>query len=414
MNIIKKTASVCPICSQTIKAIILKEKGIWMLKRCENHGVFKTLLETDEIFYQQVYNKNEDNLGADFALLCVTHRCNLRCSFCAVPNRDIPDESLDWIKRKISDLVQMGINWIGLTGGEPTLREDLPEIINFIRNTYPGVLISLVTNGIRLSDATYLKTLIEAGIDFVSLSINDLDEITYQKMNDNSKILAIKLRALENLKKEGIKTGLSIMLLRDVNPNAISALMSWSLDNLDFIEEIRIRNATMVGRFEESKEYMLSEMVDVVLSSIGKDRNFVFKNFGKEIYHSSSNFCFVIFLYKGKIIGKTFSEYYKSNLIANVRLLEVILRYIIKEKALIKFALRSLQIIFSDSRMGKERMYELLELMNIRILRIKIWKWPREPNIDFNEIATTGGLYVTNEGEIISLYRAISSSSLKS
>lgn len=101
--------------------------------------------------------------------LALTYRCNNNCAHCynARP-RDYPEMTTgDW--RKILDrLWEIGIPHVVFTGGEPTLRTDLPELIRHAEHN--GQIAGLNTNGRRLSDPEYVAQLVEAGLDHVQIT----------------------------------------------------------------------------------------------------------------------------------------------------------------------------------------------------------------------------------------------------
>jgi radical SAM protein with 4Fe4S-binding SPASM domain len=72
-------------------------------------------------------------------------------------------------KSVIDHLSDIGVFILTFTGGEPTLREDLPELLLYAQNK--GMVTGLITNGRKLKDNTYVKTLEEAGLDFVQVTL---------------------------------------------------------------------------------------------------------------------------------------------------------------------------------------------------------------------------------------------------
>ena len=91
--------------------------------------------------------------------------CNEDCAFCVV-NGDNHDKfgliSLNETRRIIKSFVINGGKEIYITGGEPTLRNDLPEIIKFAQQFNALRSISIITNGVRLADKKYLRNLIKS------------------------------------------------------------------------------------------------------------------------------------------------------------------------------------------------------------------------------------------------------------
>jgi len=101
--------------------------------------------------------------------LAITYRCNNNCAHCYNGRpRNYPELTTDeWFK--ILDILwAIGIPHIVFTGGEPTLRKDLPELIQHAENN--GQITGLNTNGRRLKDAAYVQELIDAGLDHVQIT----------------------------------------------------------------------------------------------------------------------------------------------------------------------------------------------------------------------------------------------------
>ena len=109
----------------------------------------------------------EDNT---FNLLMVdlTHRCNMECANCYLPNREIPDMDVDKLYEFLNKLPKRVI--VRLIGAEPTIRNDLPDIIRNVKKC--GHQVSVTTNGLRLSSKNYVNKLKEAGLRMVLISMN--------------------------------------------------------------------------------------------------------------------------------------------------------------------------------------------------------------------------------------------------
>jgi MoaA/NifB/PqqE/SkfB family radical SAM enzyme len=85
----------------------------------------------------------------------VTLHCNARCVFCSIWKKDFQKElkeelTTEQMKRIIDDIDRLGVNLISFTGGEPTLRKDLPEIIEYTADK--GIMTGIATNGYYLFD----------------------------------------------------------------------------------------------------------------------------------------------------------------------------------------------------------------------------------------------------------------------
>ena len=101
--------------------------------------------------------------------LAVTYRCNNACAHCYNGRpRNYPEISTqDWMNI-LDDLWKIGIPHIVFTGGEPTLRDDLPELIRHAEHN--GQITGLNTNGRKLQDQAFLQKLLDAGLDHVQIT----------------------------------------------------------------------------------------------------------------------------------------------------------------------------------------------------------------------------------------------------
>jgi radical SAM protein with 4Fe4S-binding SPASM domain len=102
--------------------------------------------------------------------LALTFKCPNNCIHCyAGGPHETPELSTSQWKQVIDRLVEIGVFIVTFTGGEPTLREDLPELLQYAQNN--GMVTGLITNGRRLKDKKYVQTLEKAGLDFVQVTL---------------------------------------------------------------------------------------------------------------------------------------------------------------------------------------------------------------------------------------------------
>ena len=140
-------------------------------------------------------------------LLEVTERCNLKCPICFASANEASfslDPSLTEIGNWYDMLMDKGGPFnIQLSGGEPTMRDDLDQIIILGREK-GFTFFQLNTNGIRIAqDETYLQSLVNAGLSTVFLQFDGFKDSTYEHLRGMS-LLSIKKQAIENCKKENI------------------------------------------------------------------------------------------------------------------------------------------------------------------------------------------------------------------
>ena len=139
----------------------------------------------------------------DYLRISVTDRCNLRCQYC-MPEEGVPLVNHDEILRyqEILRLVQvfagLGIQKIKLTGGEPLVRRQLPDLAGEIRKI-PGIhQVTLTTNGVLLKEQ--MRDLAKAGIDGINLSLDTLDGEEYQRITRRAELSRVWEGFLEALK----------------------------------------------------------------------------------------------------------------------------------------------------------------------------------------------------------------------
>ncbi|MBD3244785.1 MAG: radical SAM protein [Candidatus Moranbacteria bacterium] len=104
--------------------------------------------------------------------LWVTTRCNIHCKFCYIRNYETKDPSLKELEKRLDKLKELGNRTTVIMGGEPTLRKDLPQIINACRKK--DILSYLVTNG-TLLNKKMIDKLGKNGLDIISISFDALD-----------------------------------------------------------------------------------------------------------------------------------------------------------------------------------------------------------------------------------------------
>ncbi|MGJ3507195.1 GTP 3',8-cyclase MoaA [Enemella sp. A6] len=175
----------------------------------------------------------------------LTDRCNLRCSYC-MPAEGLPwmphdevlsnDELLRLLRVGVRDL---GIRTIRLTGGEPLLRPDLPDLIGRIAALDPRPQVAMTTNGIGL--ATRAAALAEAGLNRINVSLDTLDPDTFTSLTRRRRLDDV-LAGIDAALAAGLApVKVNSVLIRGVNDHEAADLVSWALDTgvqLRFIEQM--------------------------------------------------------------------------------------------------------------------------------------------------------------------------------
>jgi len=129
--------------------------------------------------------------------LAVTYRCNNDCSHCYnARERNFPElDTANW-KLVIDKLWELGVPHIIFTGGEATLRNDLPELIHHAESN--GQITGLNTNARRLSDMRYVEQLVAAGLDHVQITVESCDEQIHDEMMRSKGAFKQTIQGLQN------------------------------------------------------------------------------------------------------------------------------------------------------------------------------------------------------------------------
>lgn len=163
--------------------------------------------------------------------LALTYRCNNDCPHCynARP-RNYPEMSTEQWKKVLDRLWELGIPHVVFTGGEPTLRQDLPELIAHAERN--GQITGLNTNGRRLSDRRYLQQLVEAGLDHVQITLESHDPDIHDLM--------VHARGAWKQTVAGIRNALDTPLFVMTNTTMLRPNSPYLGETLDFLGELGV------------------------------------------------------------------------------------------------------------------------------------------------------------------------------
>ncbi|MBR5343909.1 MAG: radical SAM protein [Oscillospiraceae bacterium] len=270
-----RTQSVCPVCLRVLDAQKRAEKdGIYMDKNCPEHGQFSALIwEGNLASYLRWNTENsavdppKDGRAPDrgcphdcglctahlrkgcCALLELTKRCNLRCPVCfASAGETGEDLPLAEIKRQYDWLMAHGGPFnIQLSGGEPTVRDDLAEIIRL--GWEKGfTFFQLNTNGLRLaSEPDYAKELRAAGLNTVFLQFDGLDDKVYITLRGRP-LLEQKKRCVDNCAEAGLGVVLVPVIAAGVNEDQLGPILRYALEKSPAVRGVHIQPISYFGR----------------------------------------------------------------------------------------------------------------------------------------------------------------------
>jgi 7,8-dihydro-6-hydroxymethylpterin dimethyltransferase len=300
-QILSQTESVCPECLKRIPAArVLEGEDVYLEKTCPQHGTFRTIIWRGEPAFTSwarpkmpSYPQNpftQVSSGCPFdcglcpehrqqsccVLLEVTGRCDLHCPVCfadAAGNTPSPDLSLSDIAAWYQRLLAAGGPFnIQLSGGEPCVRDDLPEIIR-IGRSFGFSFFQLNTNGLRIArDAAYLSDLKSAGLSTVFLQFDGTDDGIYQKIRGRS-LLNTKLAVIERCAEQEIGVVLVPTLVPGLNTGDIGNILHLALANMPAVRGVHFQPISYFGRYPETPTDSMRITIPEVISAIAEQTN---------------------------------------------------------------------------------------------------------------------------------------------
>lgn len=227
-----------------------------MFKGCLGEGRFRP--EVEQVKYVRPYNKLP--VLSEMAL---TYRCNLKCTFCyAGCNRDNSPDILTAEKiKKILNVVRQDaqVPSISFTGGEPTLRDDLPCLVEMAVST--GLRVNLVSNG-TLVTKQLAKDLKQAGLSSAQISIEGPNKEIHDLLTGVDGSFESSIRGISNLSEQGVNVHHNTTLTA---PN-----VEYAVDMIDLAKELDIDRLSM--NMIIPSEWILKNKPELVLkySQIGQ------------------------------------------------------------------------------------------------------------------------------------------------
>ncbi|HSW44429.1 MAG TPA: radical SAM protein [Phycisphaerae bacterium] len=283
--------ALCRKCRQRVPAHHeIRDGRVYLCKDCEACGRTEFLVSSDAASWQQKrdlwgYDPKEsvscridcERCGIPhaptIAFVDVTNRCNMNCPICIANIGGMGFEfhpPLAYFEKVFEALGRMDpVPLVQLFGGEPTVRDDLLEIISAARRN--GVKCRVVTNGLRLANEDYCRKLCDAGVRF-QLALDGRSPEIYNRLRKNPGACEKKLKALENLKRfSRRKSAILCCAARNVNEDWIGDLVECCHEYADVIDSLGLLPLTETwdeGTFEtdvyttrEDVEHMVERSV---------------------------------------------------------------------------------------------------------------------------------------------------------
>ncbi len=284
-NLVKTIDSLCPRCLKKIPAGLVEEGGrIEIKKECPEHGKFEDVYWGDAENYHKIVKFQNDGRGVDnprfkadkgcpydcglcsdhksqtvLGIVDVTNRCNIDCPVCFA-NANVTGRVYEPSREQIREMLQNLRNnkpipafALQFSGGEPTVRDDLPELIKIAREVgFSYVMVD--TNGINVAgDMKYLRKLKDAGMNSFYLQFDGLDDEIYERLRGR-KLLNTKLRVIENCRKLGARCVILVVtLVKGVNDHQIGGIIEFALRNSDVISSVNFQPISFAGKASQMR-----------------------------------------------------------------------------------------------------------------------------------------------------------------
>jgi uncharacterized radical SAM superfamily Fe-S cluster-containing enzyme len=302
MKTIKQTQSLCPECLKVLDAEIYEEDGkVYIKKECPEHGAYNELYWSDYEQYERVKAfeyigngienpRTETKNGCPYdcgicpkhksqtvlAIIDVTNRCNLRCPVCfatAGTTGYVYEPSKEQIKDMLVNLranKPVPVDALQFSGGEPTIREDLPELVKMAKEV--GIKhVEVNTNGIRLaSSVDYCRSLKEAGVSTVYLQFDGVTPDVF-KFTRGADLLPTKLKAIDNCRQAGLHSVVLVCtLVKGVNDHEVGGIIKFAIDNFDVVRCVNYQPVSLCGRIPEEQRKQMRITIPEFMEDVEK------------------------------------------------------------------------------------------------------------------------------------------------
>lgn len=293
----KTIESICPKCLKVILAVEYVEDGKVMVKKeCLKHGVFKDIIFSDAKIFLQMENwhfgdgRGFLNPNINGAVRCpsqcgicnmhtthtslanvdITGRCNLSCSVCFADSNTSPYqpvyEDVLRMMQNLRDRRPAPAEAVQFMGGEPTIHPRFLDIVHAAKEMGFSH-IQTASNGIKLADPDFAMKAREAGLQYIYLQMDGVDDEVFRKIRGRA-ILDTKLKVIESARKAGLRIIFVPTIIKGVNDDQIGPLIKLAFENLDVLTGIAIQPVVFTGRCSEKerllKRFTLGDMIHEV------------------------------------------------------------------------------------------------------------------------------------------------------
>jgi len=302
----KEVESLCPECGRLIPAKILEKDGkVIMEKTCPNHGFVQDLVYSNAELYKKAerwtYEDGDGILNpqvtgakicpedcglcdlhishAALANLDLTNRCNLRCPICFA-NANVQGYVYEPSYEQVVEMLKVIRNVkpvfppaVQFSGGEPTIHPRFLDILKAARSM-GFTHLQIASNGIRLAkDLEFADQSREAGLYTVYLQFDGTGDEVYRKTRGLSGLWELKLQAVENARKAGLRVVLVPTIIKTINDDQVGNIFQFAIDHSDVISGISYQPVAFTGRISTEERarqrYTLSDLAQDIEGQTG-------------------------------------------------------------------------------------------------------------------------------------------------
>jgi uncharacterized radical SAM superfamily Fe-S cluster-containing enzyme len=258
-----ETTSLCPTCLERVPGCYESRDGaVHLTRTCPDHGTTSREVWGSLDHWEWAADLDPD-YGADgdltvdgdhacLAVVEVTQDCNLSCSYCFAGSgpggKQRAPEDVIALLEVVRE--EAGTRPIQFSGGEPTVRDDLPALVErAVQMGFDHVQVN--TNGIRVArEDGYAQRLADAGVTALYLQFDGLTAETYEEIREVD-LVEEKHAAVEACREADLPVVLVPTVVPGVNDDELGAIVRFGLDNSDVVESINFQPVAHFGRFEE-------------------------------------------------------------------------------------------------------------------------------------------------------------------
>ena len=204
--------------------------------------------------------------------ISVTDRCNFRCTYCMPKEvygeafKFLPREELldfDEIEKIAKSFAALGVTKIRLTGGEPLVRKNIEDLISKLSRIKGIEDIAMTTNGYLLEPK--IDSLLEAGLNRITVSLDAIDEITFKKMSDQDFDVNKVLSAIETANKKGFdQIKINCVVQKNVNEHSILDLINYTKGSNNIVRFIEYMDVGNLNGWELSQVVSIKDILEII------------------------------------------------------------------------------------------------------------------------------------------------------